>query len=308
MKAFIRVAEVWTPSSDGTVLEHAGGCYDQAPDFGALSQRMCFGRGEGLPGAVWEDGCPQLWASLQSDRFLRARAAADAGLECALALPFHSGGRLTSVAVLFCAGSSEADGAVELWHNDARVTGDLRLADGYFSPAGTEVESLAREAWLPRGSGAPGLAWRRGAAVFIDDLGSAPHFLRAQAAANAGLVRALALPCAGADGQAWVVSLLSSARTPVCRRVEGWLVDQARGTLRLAFGFSEQQGRLEVGDDAGQPIDSMGAIGEAARSGTAIVRTATARTGAPSASRPGSVLGLPLPGDQGVDEVVALYL
>ena len=39
-KTFIRVAEVWVPSTDGHLLELAGGLFDEAPAFGAIS-RTC---------------------------------------------------------------------------------------------------------------------------------------------------------------------------------------------------------------------------------------------------------------------------
>jgi hypothetical protein len=320
MNTFIRLAEVWKPSADGQRLEHAGGCYEAAPAFGALSSRMGFGRGEGLPGTAWAAGRPQLWAPLDSSRFLRAQAATDAGLACALALPTLVDGRVSSVAVLLCAGGAGAQGAVELWHNDARVTGDLRLAEGYFSPAGSAVEAMARDGWLPRGSGAPGMAWQQGGAVFIDQLDGASGFLRAQAAAEAGLVRALALPCGAAggaaggaaDAQTWVVSLLSSSQAPIARRVEGWLVNRATGTLRRGFGHDERSGQLPADDGPGLPLEAMGAIGTAARDGTAEVQRTTAGHAGLSAADAaaaglGALLALPLPGEHGVGEVVALY-
>lgn len=312
MDTFIRLAEVWKPSADGTLLDHAGGCYQAAPAFGSLSSRMHFGRGQGLPGAAWAEARPLLWAPLTADRFLRAEEAADAGLGCALALPIHVDGRITSVAVLLCADSAHAQGAVELWHNDPRVTSDLRLADGYFSPAGSAVEAMARDGWLPRGAGAPGLAWQQGGAVFIEQLASASGFLRAQAAAEAGLVRALAMPCSAASGQHWVVSLLSSATTPIARRVEGWLVDQANGTLRRGFGHCERGGRLAADDGPGLPLAAMGAIGQAVLQGTAEVDSAlTSHAGLSAAEVAATglraMLALPLPGDTGVGEVLALY-
>jgi hypothetical protein len=310
MDTFIKVAEVWKPDAEGNVLEHAGGCYDAAPAFGALSSRMCFGRAEGLPGAAWDEGRPQLWTPLPAQRFLRARAAADAGLVCALALPVVVDGRLTSVAVLFCSGDASANGAVELWHNDARITCDLRLEQGYFNPPDSAVETLARDGFLSRGDGAPGQAWQKGAAVFIDDLPHASSFLRAQAAGEAGLVRALALPCSALNGQAWIVSLLASKQTPLAHRVEGWLVDRATGGVKRGFGYCEHAGRLSADEGGGHALAAMGAIGAAARGGCAEVGPAlhAALDGAAAqAAGLRSVLALPLPGDAGIDEVVALY-
>ena len=51
---------------------------------------MCFGRGEGLPGRVREEGHPILLKDLQSGYFRRTVAAKQAGLTCATAIPFYS--------------------------------------------------------------------------------------------------------------------------------------------------------------------------------------------------------------------------
>ena len=64
MRTFIRIAEVWVPSEDEGLLELAGGLFDSAPAFGAITRRMCFGRAEGLPGRAWDDGHPVMLRKL----------------------------------------------------------------------------------------------------------------------------------------------------------------------------------------------------------------------------------------------------
>ncbi len=51
-KPFIRIAEYWIPSSDGSLLEFGGGLFGPHSTFAAASRNLCFGRGEGLPGQV----------------------------------------------------------------------------------------------------------------------------------------------------------------------------------------------------------------------------------------------------------------
>lgn len=310
MHTFIRVAEVWRPSDDGTVLELDDGLFDAAPRFGAASRGMCFGRGEGLPGRVWDEGRPLLLPRLDGSYFRRAEAARAAGLECAAALPIYRGGALSSVVVLLC--GAGAAGAIELWHNDPRVTGDLRLVDGHFGPAGAPLEDLSRDSYLPRGAGLPGLAWQRGAAVFIDGLEQSRHFLRAQGAAQAGLVRGLAMPCGGSDRQTWVLSLLSSARAPIARRVESWLPGDAAGTLQRGFGHDESAGALASGPATAADPAGLGVVGLAWSGGRAVIGRGAGRLGALQddelrSAGLASVLALPLADDDGTGEVLALH-
>lgn len=315
MNTFIRVAEVWVPSVDGGVLELADGWFDNAPAFGRISREMCFGRDEGLPGRAWEEGRPLLLRQFEGSYFRRIDAARAGGLSCALALPVFLNGALSSVLVLLCGEVQAQAGAIELWHNDPRITSDLRLDDGIFGgdTAGTALEALARDAFLPRGSGLPGLAWQREQAVFMEQLDAA-HFLRAQAAADAGLVSGLALPCAGRDpAHTWVLSLLSSPATPIARRIEGWLPDTDGLMLQRGFGFCEARGSLPT---ESLPLQALGAIGRALSTGVVQVCTSPepagqALAGELDAAGLRTVVAIPLvqAGASGdlISEVVALY-
>ena len=316
MNTFIRVAEVWAPSEDGSLLELRDGLFDAAPAFGASTRSLCFGRAEGLPGNAWEEGRPILLSRLEGTFFRRTAAARAAGLTCAMALPIFVGDRLTSVVVLLCGDEAQRDasvGAIELWRNDPRVESDLRLADGYFGVTDPELEALTRDSFLPRGQGLPGLAWQREAAVFIENIGESRHFLRAQTAASAGIVRGLALPCSTRTHQTWVVSLLSSQQTPIARRIESWLPDESGQRLQRAFGFCERAGTLVAGAQSAAPASALGPIGLAWGSAAAQVAGAGAAAGRDwsqtwQAAGLRSVLAIPLVGDdEKVSEVVALY-
>lgn len=318
MKTFIRVAEVWAPSEDGSLLELRDGLFDAAPALGASSGAMCFGRAEGLPGKAWDEGRPLLLSRLEGSHFRRTVAARAAGLTCAMALPIFVGERLTSVVVLLCGDPADAAdrdapvGAIELWRNDPRVESDLRLAEGCFGATDPDLEALSRDSFLPRGQGLPGLAWQREAAVFIEDVGASRHFLRAQTAASAGIVRGLALPCSTRTHQTWVISLLSAPQSPIARRIESWLPDASGTALQRAFGFCETAGTLTADAGTATRVEALGPIGLAWSSASAqVVHGAGAAGQAWSQHWPAadlrSVLAIPLIADDRVSEVVALY-
>lgn len=311
-ETFIRVAEVWEPTPDGSLLELAGGLYGAAPTFGALSQGLCFGRAEGLPGHAWDEGRPILLERLQNTSFRRTEAAQAAGLGCALGLPVFVDDRLTSVVVLLCGEAASLQGAIELWHNDPRLSGDLSLDQGYFGRDAEPLEALTRDAWLPRGSGLPGKAWQRESVVYMDALEGQARFLRAQTAAAAGIVRALALPCSGRGNHTWVLSLLSSDSTPIARRVESWLPTTDGQGLQRALGHCARAGTLAAGGLVLPSNAAGGVIGRAMAEGRAGVSPHLADGPADwavelRAAGLGSVLALPVVAEGQVGEVLALY-
>jgi len=71
---FIKAAEVWLPSNDGTLLEFGSGAFGAARRFAAISREMCFGRGEGLPGRAWDEGRPILLPRFEGSNFRRNSA------------------------------------------------------------------------------------------------------------------------------------------------------------------------------------------------------------------------------------------
>jgi diguanylate cyclase (GGDEF)-like protein/PAS domain S-box-containing protein len=61
-------------------------------------------------------------------------------------------------------------------------------------PAFEAFEQASHELALAPGAGLPGLVWRSGEPAWLEDAGRAPNFLRAEAAAKAGLHSAICLP------------------------------------------------------------------------------------------------------------------
>ncbi|MGY4826966.1 GAF domain-containing protein [Sphaerotilaceae bacterium SBD11-9] len=314
MNTLIKAVEVWLPTPDRSLLEFGGGLFGAATGFGASSRAMCFGRGEGLPGRAWFDGRPIVLKQFDGSYFRRAEAAREAGYSCAIAVPVFVGEQLNAVVVFFCgANDAEAnlhDGAVELWRNNARVTSDMTLVDGYYGgDAAERFEPITRDTYLPRGSGLPGMAWQKGAAVLIDDLGHTTKFMRSDSAAEVGINRGLAFPCSSSTNDAYVLALLSTTQTPIAKRIECWAPDDSRHGLQRVFGFCETEGALRA-SEGGTVL--AGAIGKAFASGVPVINEQAATEpgsvgSAAKAAGLASLAALPVVSDGAVSEVVALY-
>lgn len=294
MKAsFIRIAEVWLPNPDNTRLEFGGGLFGEAERFAAATRSLSFALGEGLPGLAWKEGRPILLKDFESLHFRRMVAANEAGLSCAVALPLFVGQALKAVLVLFGGSADARAGAVELWHNNPRVTTDMTLVDGYYGMASDSFEALSKDTFLPRGTGLPGLAWQGGGAVFMEDLGASPRFLRGATAAEAGITRGLGLPCPTKTDEVYVLTLLSALGTPIARQVESWGPNVMR-QLERRFGFCETQGSLA------SPVEPIAL----ASADNPLVSAFL--TGVPALGD--AMVAIPVVADGEVTEVLALYL
>jgi len=312
MKTFIRVVEVWVPDAEGQLLEFGGGLYGAARDFGAVSRQMCFGRGEGLPGRVWETGHPVVLKQLQGGYFQRAAAAKAARLACAVAFPVFCGDELQAVVVFFCGDQAEHSGAIELWHNDPDSAIDMTLVDGYYGSTGTDFEAVSRETAVPRGAGLPGLAWQREASVFIDGLSQSSTFIRAEQVAATEFQRGLAIPCPVRTREHFVLTFLSTSATPLACRMESWGPDASGRSLERTYGYCETAGRLPAGAEqttAGRGEDT---IAEAFATGVPRIRQyAGDEPGAiglsAAAAGLGGMIALPIASNGAVVETVTLY-
>ncbi len=314
MKSFIRVIEIWVPGADGTLLEFGGGLYGSARGFGALSRRMCFGRGEGLPGRVWASGRPIILKQLADGYFLRARAARAEGLTCAVALPVYAGSagsELRAVVVLFCGDDEAHVGAIELWHNDAAASTDLKLDEGYYGGTAGVFEFVSRHTSFRRGFGLPGLAWESGLPAFMPDLGKGTRFLRADSALKVGINRGFALPCAVPGSDTFVMCFLSALATPIVRRFEIWVPDAQGGALSRIEGFCEVRGALAAGEP--RIVPGHGVLGRAFAEQRPLIAETLDDEGASIAADAReaglvSLLALPIWRDDGVAAVVAWYV
>ncbi|RZI85692.1 MAG: GAF domain-containing protein [Rubrivivax sp.] len=303
MNSFIRTAEIWVPAQDDTLLEFAGGFFGAAKSFGAATRSLCFGRGEGLPGQAWEEGRPILLKDFDSLHFHRTAAAKTAGLSCAVALPIFTVSSLKAVLVLFCGSDEARAGGIELWHNNPRITSDMTLVDGFYGTATSDAfAALSKDTFLPRGTGLPGLAWQRGAAVFMEDLGTAARFLRGETAAQAGITRGLALPCPTRTEEVYVMTWLSALGTPLAQRLESWAPDAARQQLQRGFDFSETPGEPASAAEGIALDDVHAPIARAFVGGVPVISEST------GGGLGLSLVAIPVVSEGEVSEVLALYL
>lgn len=272
-KTFIRIVETWVPSANGSLLEFGGGLFGKAASFAAITRRLCFGRGEGLPGQAWDQGQPVMLKQFHGSYFQRIAAADDEGLTCGIAVPSLVGGRLTAVTVFFCGDDDAHAGAIELWANQPTRSKDMRLVEGYYGNTGDTFEFVSRSTSFRQGNGLPGLAWERNRPVFMDNLGKGSGFLRSDSAVKVGINRGFALPCASRDGSNQVMAFLSALATPIAQRIEIWEPDVTGKRLHRSLGFTEAEGRR---DDTPASVDvgtAGGPIGTAFATGVPQVET-----------------------------------
>lgn len=269
MKSFIRVIEYWVPSADGALLEFGGGLFGPATRFAAVSANLCFGRGEGLPGQVWDSGRPIVLRTLAGPYFRRAATARAAGLSCGIAVPIFRGNRLSAVVVIFCGDDEEHAGAIELWGNEPEASPDMTLVDGYYGSTGDTFEFISRATAFRRGTGLPGMAWEAQKPVFLPDLGKGSGFLRADSALRVGINRGFAIPCSTLDGASFVMAFLSARATPIARRIETWEPDAGGQALRRTLGFAEPQGAADAAVTV--PLADAGPLAQAFATGVPAV-------------------------------------
>lgn len=231
---FIRVSEIWLPSADGSMLVHGGGLYGDLSSFREESERTTFKRGQGLPGRAWADRQPIVFADLQEADFLRKDAAAEAGLNCGVAVPLFAGETLKAVTVFFCGSDAKHIGAVEVWRYDPKIDTQIGLVDGYFGAASL-FEWTSRRIKFGLGRGLPGKVWQADAPVILTDIYRPGQFLRHKEAQTVGINVGMGIPIASQPGVTYVLSFLSAARTPIARRFEMWTV-QSDGDLLLTSG------------------------------------------------------------------------
>ena len=223
MKTFIRVVELWVPDRTRTRLEFGGAlCSDEFAEFRALSENTLFAYDEGLPGKAWATGHPIVLTEFANSYFKRTDEAKEAGLTCGVALPVFAGEFLTAVLVLFCGDDAEHVGAIELWHNDLKVSHEMGLVDGYYGTADM-FEFNSRHTKFPRGFGLPGRTWKAGMPLIIKDLHNSKGFLRWEEASEIGINCGVGIPYKTSPEQTWVMTLLSARATPIAQRFEIWV-------------------------------------------------------------------------------------
>lgn len=246
-ECFLKAAELWLPAGDPPVLELGAGAFGDAHAFEHATRKLCFARGEGLPGLCWESMAPALLPALEPPLFRRAALARAAGFSCGVALPFVIDGALHAVLVLFAGHGERGAGVMELWRASAADKHGMTLVEGAYGNIDPAFEDVSRDWRFALGQGLPGRAWLTYSAIFEDDLATSTTFARRAVAAQAGLLRGLAIPYRVEGAQdCHVLTLLAHASLPLALRVESWVRDAGEARLRRAWAFSERQGGRPV--------------------------------------------------------------
>ncbi len=243
MTTFIRVVELWVPDRTRTRLEFGGSlCSAEFEEFRAVSENALFAYDEGLPGKAWASGHPVILTKFASSYFKRTDEAIEAGLTCGVALPVFAGEFLMAVMVLFCGDDAKHVGAIELWQNDPDRSHEMGLVDGYYGTADM-FEFNSRHTKFPRGFGLPGRTWKAGMPLIIKDLHDAKGFLRWEEASEIGINCGVGIPYTTGE-ETWVVTFLSAQATPIARRFEIWVPNEARTALLFHSGDCSKQADL----------------------------------------------------------------
>jgi hypothetical protein len=290
MKSFIRVVELWVPDRARTKLEYGGGLYDrELHEFREISEFALFAYDEGLPGKAWAAGHPVILTEFSDSYFKRADEAREMGLTCGVALPVFAGEFLIAVMVLLCGGDEQHVGAIELWHNDADLSHEMGLVDGYYGNADA-FEFDSRHTKFPRGFGLPGRTWKADSPIIIKDIDRAKPFLRSKEAVEIGINFGLGIPYIGRANETWVMSFLSARSTPIAHRFEIWVPNASRDALvfqsgycskdtDVAAAFADKSIRKSEGTIGGAWMTGSPAIQDDLRKDTSVAAKAAVKAG-----------------------------
>lgn len=180
--------EVWEES--GGRLDLADGYYGSLVDFELEAKATSFDPGSGLPGRVWASGRPLLLDDLgDAERFLRPKAAVDAGMRIGVGVPAcgPTGG---TVVTFLSALDTPLARWVEVWVPDE--SGDLRFEQGY-SNEGADLTERYADARVQPGHGPLGQVLAEGVPLVTD--------------------------YAGLDGSTWLIAIPVLGRDGSCRAV-----------------------------------------------------------------------------------------
>ena len=158
--------------------------------LGGVSRRLTIGKGQGLPGSVWERGIPVLINNLQrGSQFVRWKEARRWGLSTGLGMPSSYEPARTWITTLLSSAETPIARRFEVW---LPVNDGLNFHSGSCDKNATHA--LDRQAtWLRAGEGFIGRTLQTGIPSFAANFLAEPKSLRLSAQL-AGLNEAIALP------------------------------------------------------------------------------------------------------------------
>lgn len=229
-KSPVQGVELWVPMENALVL--SAGAYGPHTELARESARSRFRKGEGLPGAVWDQQRALVWHDL-STHFMRGGHAEAAGIDAAVAFPWFKGNELAGVVTLLLTASADASAAIEVWNHDD-VVDVLRHGGGLYVKA-PELAKLSTLIQFPYAAGLPGLSWSVGTPVVMNDVRSSNEFIRAELAARAGLRRAIGIPIFRQRRVVHVVTFIGSETESFLRAFELFVPGEVGLTTKACF-------------------------------------------------------------------------
>ena len=243
LSTFIKVIEIWTPTSDKPGLALADALYGKYDELKKVSEQRIFNFDEGLPGKAWSSANPQIITDLAHSYFRRKDEAARAGLNVGIAIPIVVGEFLLAVVVLLCSEKSAEEkvqaGAIELWAKRNKNSSELSLVEGYYGTL-KKLEEASRNMQFAKGSGLPGSVWDYRIPMLVSDMTDTSLFRRASTAAIEGVTSAIGLPLFYYTNKEYVLTFLSAHSTPIALRFEIWMPDREHDFLFFHDGTCEQ--------------------------------------------------------------------
>ncbi len=256
---FIKAIEIWQPANDSQSLELADCYYEKADEFGATSKNLQFRYNEDLVGRAWAEGRPLICQDLKAEFFSRWDVAQGANFSCVVAVPIFAVDSIKSVLLLFCGGSEEQGGAIEIWHKP-HGSNEIGCADGYFRTDEQFIEDTQKVKFM-RGFGIAGIVWGTQLPFIMTNLGRNKRFVRSASALRNGLVRGIGMPCGRkTDDETWVLTLLSSVKSPIAGRFEYWIPQEeglmfSNGVCAYETGLSDAYRDLTLSLNEGTMVD-----------------------------------------------------
>jgi hypothetical protein len=185
--------ELWHNAANSShELTLVDGYYGSAGTLEFNSRHTSFSRGYGLPGRAWKADHPVIVSDLkEGGPFLRAKDAAEVGIDCGLGIPFRSGVDETWVVSFLSAQDTPIAHRFEIWKPNA-AQDELTFETGYCDGM-TDLDALYASRGIGKDEGAIGRAWAAARPVISDDLKGDPC-IAALAAVESGLTRAIVLP------------------------------------------------------------------------------------------------------------------
>jgi GAF domain len=168
------------------------GYYGSAGGLEFNSRHITFPRGYGLPGRAWKADGPVMIKDIEeTPQFLRAKEAAEVGINFGFAIPYLTSASETWVLSFLSARKTPIAKRLEIWKPDASADA-LVFQSGYCS-RGTDLAAAFAARAIHRGEGCIGRAWASGLPAVSDELRGAASIAE-KAAVDAGLHRMVVLP------------------------------------------------------------------------------------------------------------------